>query len=71
MCLYLMDRLKEILRARLTECGWKDQMKAHCKGKENSGVVIINVTSIWSGYRIKKTKTELQGCDVVLKRLIY
>lgn len=70
MCLYLMDRLKEILRARLTECGWKDQMKAHCKGKENSGVVIINVTSsffyfffksIWSGYRIKKTKTELQA----------
>lgn len=61
MCLYLMDRLKEILRARLTECGWKDQMKAHCKGKENSGVVIINITSIWSGYRIKKTKTELQA----------
>lgn len=25
------DRLKELLRTRLIECGWKDQMKAHCK----------------------------------------
>uniref|UniRef100_A0A3P9JWX7 Transcription and mRNA export factor ENY2 n=1 Tax=Oryzias latipes TaxID=8090 RepID=A0A3P9JWX7_ORYLA len=27
----LWCRLKELLRAKLTECGWKDQMKAHCK----------------------------------------
>ena len=33
MSLHLIDRLKELLRAKLTECGWKDQMKAHCKGK--------------------------------------
>uniref|UniRef100_A0A8C7NSM0 Transcription and mRNA export factor ENY2 n=1 Tax=Oncorhynchus mykiss TaxID=8022 RepID=A0A8C7NSM0_ONCMY len=26
------DRLKELLRAKLVECGWKDQLKAHCKG---------------------------------------
>lgn len=26
-------RLKELLRAKLVECGWKDQLKAHCKGK--------------------------------------
>ncbi|XP_029360649.1 transcription and mRNA export factor ENY2 [Echeneis naucrates] len=25
------ERLKELLRVKLTECGWKDQMKAHCK----------------------------------------
>uniref|UniRef100_A0A8C0XE57 Transcription and mRNA export factor ENY2 n=1 Tax=Castor canadensis TaxID=51338 RepID=A0A8C0XE57_CASCN len=23
--------LKELLRAKLIECGWKDQLKAHCK----------------------------------------
>uniref|UniRef100_A0A803SXA4 Uncharacterized protein n=1 Tax=Anolis carolinensis TaxID=28377 RepID=A0A803SXA4_ANOCA len=22
----------ELLRAKLIECGWKDQLKAHCKG---------------------------------------
>lgn len=26
-------RLKELLRAKLVECGWKDQLKAHCKGE--------------------------------------
>merc|ERR1711865_384079 len=25
------DRLKDMLRARLIECGWRDSMKAHCK----------------------------------------
>lgn len=25
-------RLKELLRAKLVECGWKDQLKALCKG---------------------------------------
>lgn len=25
-------RLKELLRAKLVECGWKDQLKAQCKG---------------------------------------
>ncbi|KAH3762161.1 enhancer-yellow 2 transcription factor [Pelomyxa schiedti] len=25
------DRLKEILRAKLTECGWRDDMRAYCK----------------------------------------
>ena len=28
------DRLKDMLRARLIECGWRDSMKAHCKGEE-------------------------------------
>lgn len=25
------ERLKELLRTRLTECGWRDQLKAYCK----------------------------------------
>uniref|UniRef100_A0A7N4PQ19 Transcription and mRNA export factor ENY2 n=1 Tax=Sarcophilus harrisii TaxID=9305 RepID=A0A7N4PQ19_SARHA len=25
------ERLKELLRAKLIKCGWKDQLKAHCK----------------------------------------
>ena len=25
-------RLKELLRKRLYECGWHDDLKAHCKG---------------------------------------
>uniref|UniRef100_A0A2K5Y8Z3 Transcription and mRNA export factor ENY2 n=1 Tax=Mandrillus leucophaeus TaxID=9568 RepID=A0A2K5Y8Z3_MANLE len=30
--------LKELLRAKLIECGWKDQLKAHCK-EGNSGLI--------------------------------
>ena len=26
------SRLKELLRTRLIECGWRDQLKAYCKG---------------------------------------
>ena len=29
MCSY---RLKDLLRTRLRECGWRDQVKEHCKG---------------------------------------
>ncbi|RUS87043.1 hypothetical protein EGW08_005196 [Elysia chlorotica] len=25
------ERLKELLRARLIECGWRDELKAYCK----------------------------------------
>uniref|UniRef100_A0A2K5TNC8 Transcription and mRNA export factor ENY2 n=1 Tax=Macaca fascicularis TaxID=9541 RepID=A0A2K5TNC8_MACFA len=32
------ERLKELLRAQLIECGWKDQLKAHCK-EGNSGLI--------------------------------
>ncbi|XP_027767082.1 transcription and mRNA export factor ENY2-like, partial [Empidonax traillii] len=28
---YCLNSLKELLRAKLIECGWKDQLKAHCK----------------------------------------
>lgn len=27
------SRLKELLQQKLIECGWRDQVKAHCKGK--------------------------------------
>ncbi len=26
------SRLKEALRQQLIDCGWRDQLKAHCKG---------------------------------------
>lgn len=29
---YCLNSLKDLLRAKLIECGWKDQLKAHCKG---------------------------------------
>ncbi|XP_012866906.1 PREDICTED: transcription and mRNA export factor ENY2-like [Dipodomys ordii] len=37
------ESLKELLRAKLIECGWKDQLKAHCKEviKENDLVAEI------------------------------
>jgi hypothetical protein len=25
------ERLKELLRERLIECGWKDEMKSYCR----------------------------------------
>jgi len=25
------EKLKELLRTRLIECGWRDQLKVHCK----------------------------------------
>ena len=26
------EKLKELLRIRLKECGWRDQLKEHCRG---------------------------------------
>uniref|UniRef100_A0A670K3X7 ENY2 transcription and export complex 2 subunit n=1 Tax=Podarcis muralis TaxID=64176 RepID=A0A670K3X7_PODMU len=37
------ERLKELLRAKLIECGWKDQLKAHCKGNCRLISGIVNV----------------------------
>lgn len=31
------DRLKELLRNRLIECGWRDELKQYCKGWSWSG----------------------------------
>ena len=29
----LLFRLKELLRNRLKECGWREQLKNHCRGR--------------------------------------
>lgn len=31
-------RLKELLQQKLIECGWRDQVKAHCKGNKAFGL---------------------------------
>uniref|UniRef100_A0A6I8N0J4 Transcription and mRNA export factor ENY2 n=1 Tax=Ornithorhynchus anatinus TaxID=9258 RepID=A0A6I8N0J4_ORNAN len=31
LIIHFFYSLKELLRAKLIECGWKDQLKAHCK----------------------------------------
>ena len=33
------EKLKELLRIRLKECGWRDQLKEHCRGEAEGGVV--------------------------------
>ena len=30
--IYMLDRLKELLRNRLQECGWVDQLTLYAKG---------------------------------------
>lgn len=37
---YCLNSLKDLLRAKLIECGWKDQLKAHCKG---NGVQLTSI----------------------------
>ena len=37
------ERLKELLRIRLKECGWRDQLKEHCRGAY--GHIILGVQS--------------------------
>jgi len=27
------ERLEELLRTKLIECGWRDELKAYCKGR--------------------------------------
>ncbi|XP_077504126.1 transcription and mRNA export factor ENY2-like isoform X2 [Amblyomma americanum] len=52
--LFSLPLLKELLHTRLTECGWKDQLKAYCKeiirekGVENISIeeLIAAVTPI-------------------------
>jgi len=29
----MLHRLKELLRNRLIECGWRDELKQYCKGR--------------------------------------
>lgn len=39
------ERLRELLRARLKECGWRDQLKDHCRdviSKKGIGNVTVD-----------------------------
>ncbi|XP_025115103.1 transcription and mRNA export factor ENY2 [Pomacea canaliculata] len=41
------ERLKELLRTRLIECGWRDQLKTHCKEiVQNKGLEHITVDDL-------------------------
>lgn len=31
------DRLKQLLREKLTECGWRDEIKQRCRGAQQLG----------------------------------
>ena len=41
------DRLKALLRAKLEECGWRDELKAYCKEViKNKGLEKITVEDL-------------------------
>ncbi|KAG6616259.1 transcription and mRNA export factor ENY2 [Phytophthora cinnamomi] len=41
------ERLKELLRLRLVECGWRDEMKLHCKEViRNKGIDQVTVEDL-------------------------
>ncbi|KAL8566328.1 Transcription and mRNA export factor eny2 [Nucella lapillus] len=41
------ERLKELLRTRLIECGWRDQLKSQCKEiVQNKGLEHITVDDL-------------------------
>ena len=43
----LFRRLKALLREKLVECGWRDQLKAHCKEViKNKGLEKITVEDL-------------------------
>ncbi len=44
---HLVYRLKELLRGRLRECGWRDQLKDHCRG---TCVTLITITCVYCFY---------------------
>ena len=39
-------RLKELLRKRLKECGWRDQLKEQCKGEALSCWCSVEVLTV-------------------------
>ncbi|KAK3572441.1 hypothetical protein QTP86_032661 [Hemibagrus guttatus] len=42
--------LKELLRAKLIECGWRDQLKAHCKEViKEKGIENVTVEDLVAG----------------------
>lgn len=50
------ERLKELLRIRLKECGWRDQLKEHCRGVY--GHIILGVQST----KVTKKCTYMHMC---------
>lgn len=40
------DRLKDLLRSRLVECGWRDELKSYCKGISFSEVLFMSFLTI-------------------------
>ena len=50
------ERLKELLRIRLKECGWRDQLKEHCRGVY--GHIILGVQST----KVTKKCTHTHTC---------
>ncbi|XP_069777097.1 transcription and mRNA export factor ENY2 isoform X2 [Narcine bancroftii] len=57
------ERLKELLRAKLTECGWKDQLKAHCKDViREKGLEHVTVDDLVAEITPKGRGTENSNC---------
>jgi hypothetical protein len=48
MCACIRGRLKEYLRKSLYDCGWHDELKAHCKG---ACVWVVAVSPAIANYR--------------------
>jgi len=46
------ERLKQLLRDKLTECGWRDEVKQRCRGdrKATAGLVEISLEAIMMPY---------------------
>uniref|UniRef100_A0A3B1IJ78 Transcription and mRNA export factor ENY2 n=1 Tax=Astyanax mexicanus TaxID=7994 RepID=A0A3B1IJ78_ASTMX len=51
LCSFLFSCwLKELLRAKLIECGWRDQLKAHCKEViKEKGIENVTVEDLVAG----------------------
>ena len=47
VCRPSQDKLKELLRNKLIECGWRDELKAYCKDViKNKGLEKITVEEL-------------------------
>lgn len=67
MYIFVSNRLKDLLRSRLSECGWSDEVRLLCRNivKEEGGVV--NVDSI-----VKQVTPEARSLvpDTIKKELL-
>lgn len=58
---WFLIRLKELLRAKLIECGWRDQLKALCKGK-NTSQISLKSLHMFRGCFVKQPHCFLFVC---------